>query len=133
MANNWRNGQISHNNVGYCEKSTSDKGGDNSCRFCLEEKICILEHAENKCKWRIVINEKLRHLDDKTKKSRTMLKILYIADNVIRLHFKTGGGGGLDSIQDCVNVLSRNFFGYTTQSNEKRITAVIILLELSGG
>ena len=30
------------------KKGQSYKGCENSSRFCLEEKLCILEHAENK-------------------------------------------------------------------------------------
>ena len=32
----------------YCEKTQAYKKSDNSGRLCLEETLCILEHAANK-------------------------------------------------------------------------------------
>ena len=32
----------------YCEKKQAYKGGNYTCRLYLEEKLCILEHTENK-------------------------------------------------------------------------------------
>ena len=46
------------------KKAQAYKGGNNSCRLCLEEKLCILEHTENKLlNKRSELTSKCRHID----------------------------------------------------------------------